>query len=419
MKLRPTVAAALLAAASVLGCQHEDRGALSVVVSLPAQENTPNIAKATIQVDYSGSGASILAEGGVPACAFILPGIDGDFVDDRKGTLTIHANGPRALRAPADIVACRMKPGDENATAADLQDKLTVKATAAEDPAGKAIDLANRAPKRSVAEKTAESIEAEQAEAVKAAAATAPTPPPPPAGATGAATAATAVAGVSAGAAGQAQGGPVAVPKAPSGPVPVPSSPGAARATSAQAGSSNASRPIAQAPSLVNNPRAAAQGPGAQPPPSDNSAVPPGGGDRDPSYNDSDADNPAVPAYTLEISVVNATVPLGALQIDINHLGGSGGFIGRGDQIDCAPRVEALVAANYAGERLAKVGLISLQGIRTPTPLVNCGFRTREPLSPASFQITVTDASDTMQNTTAEEPLDPAPIVAVTSVIRR
>lgn len=104
----------------------------------------------------------------------------------------------------------------------------------------------------------------------------------------------------------------------------------------------------------------------------------------------------------------------GALQVEINHLGNSGGFLGRNDRVDCVPLVEAIVAANFVGERVAKVGFISLQGVPMPSPILRCGFRTDEELVPADFLIEVTDASDT-----DSKPLDPAPTVVVSSITER
>ena len=73
-----------------------------------------------------------------------------------------------------------------------------------------------------------------------------------------------------------------------------------------------------------------------------------------------------------------------------------------------------MVAANYDNKRVARVGMIQLQGIRTPSPVVRCGFRTREALSPASFLVQVSDASDIKS-----EPIKPQPTVVVSSGVRR
>ncbi|HXC50911.1 MAG TPA: hypothetical protein VN634_08510 [Candidatus Limnocylindrales bacterium] len=132
------------------------------------------------------------------------------------------------------------------------------------------------------------------------------------------------------------------------------------------------------------------------------------GDDHDPDYDDSC--DPSWRAYTLEISVNQSSAPrIGALQLEVTHLGDSGCFIGRGDQIDCVALVDALVAANYPGERTAKIGMISLDGIPTPAAVIRCGFRTSESLSPASFLVEVMDAS-----TTGGDPIDPPPSVGIT-----
>ena len=123
-------------------------------------------------------------------------------------------------------------------------------------------------------------------------------------------------------------------------------------------------------------------------------------------------DGPAV-SYSIDLSV-DGDEPFGALGLDITHLGNNGGFLGRGDKIDCVPLVDAIVAGNYVGERTAKLGLISLRGIPLPSLILRCGFRTSEPLSPASFLIEVTDAANINS-----EPLDPPPNVAITAIIAR
>ena len=370
------------------GCQGSDEDALSVVVTLPAHD-VAGAAKATVLVDYSGTGAKILNEGGVPACAFILPGVDGDFADDRKGTLTIHTNGARALRGPADIAACRMKAGSPDVTASDLHAKLSVKVASAEDSAGKAIDVAAKSSKghggSAAGELSDSAIEEAQQAAVRAAASAAPpsSAPGPATGASGSGDANTA--------------GLATVPK----PGPAASGAAAAAAATTQKPTPKAAPPGGLLQSPVASPSAAA-GDGAA-----------GNPDRDPSYDDSASEDEQAPAYSLDFFVQTAGT-FGALQLEITHLGRSGGFIGRGDKIDCVSLVEAIVASNYVGERVAKVGLISLAGIRTPVAIMRCGFRTRENLGPPSFAIDVTDASDT-----ESKPLDPPPTVVISTITRR
>ena len=95
------------------------------------------------------------------------------------------------------------------------------------------------------------------------------------------------------------------------------------------------------------------------------------------------------------------------------HLGQSGGFIGRGDRVDCEPLVEAIVASNYLGERETKVGMISVEGILTPAALLRCGFRTTEELTPADFEIEVTDSSDVHSHQVEH------PVIYVKSIVPR
>jgi hypothetical protein len=398
----PRRAAAAVAAASFLavlvagGCQGSDEDALSVVITLP-ELKLPPATKATLLVDYSGTGARLLGESGGPACAFLLPGVEGEFSDDRQGTLTIHASGPRATRGPAELAACRMKASEEGTTAAELASKLSIRVQAAEDAAGKPIDVSVAAaragaaggPGGAASRMSEDDIEQAQADAVKAAetitkaAREAEAANPAGANTDGA---------NPAGAAGPAgMGGPGSAGPAGSG------APGAAARPAAPAN-------IARAP--------AAAVPVAPPPPVvDNSAMP--GGDRDPGYDDSPADDEAAPAYSLDF-YVDTPGTFGALQLDVNHLGNGGGFIGRGDKVDCVPLVEAIVASNYLGERETKIGLISLQGIHTPAAIMRCGFRTRESLSPGSFLVEVTDASDV-----ESKPIEPRPTVYIRSIVPR
>ncbi|MFN2378084.1 MAG: hypothetical protein ABR538_16255 [Candidatus Binatia bacterium] len=393
MNLPRAAAAALLAASLALaGCQGDEE-ALSVVVGLPEQ-NVAGVAKATVLVDYSGSGARILTEGGGPACAFILPGVDGDFSDDGQGTLTIHTSGPRALRGPADIAACRMKAGDPEATAEDVRATLSVKVSAAEDSAGKAIDLASRTAKPraagggAAAEKNAETAQAEAVKAAVAAAAAAPPRPPAPDDAV-------------------AAGGPAGGGMRPG------AAPGVIPGPQASAPKPIPPRPVAGPGNLVRNPAAPGMG-GPGNGQGNDPGVTPRNDDRDPDYDDSPSDDERAPAYNLEIWATGDAPRFGALQFEIRHLGSSGGFVGRGDKVDCVSLVEAITAANYKGQGQVTVGFISVAGVRLNIPIMRCGFRTREGLSPASFDVKVTDASDTNS-----KPLDPEPNVVISSVTPR
>ena len=411
---------ALAIALLVGGCQPESHDLISVVVSLPDQR-VPNAAKATLVVDYSRTDAKIASEGGTPACAFILPGVEGDFSDDREGTLTIRTRGPRALKGPADIVACRMK-ADGETTSAALHDRLSVKITSAEDATGKVIDVSAKANAGAASpERTEAAIEAAQAEAVRAAAAaaSASAAASPPVATTG--PQGVVLPGSPGVPPGVVPGGPGAIPANPFNAGAAASgagmaAPGAAGAAGTRPTPPPFSRPLATPQGNAGFDAGAGGdvGPGGNDGMAGNDGNTGGvpGNDGDPSYDDSC--DPLPPASTIEIEVSTNVGRLGALQLEVTHLGRSGCFIGRGDQVECAPVVDALVAANYPGERTAKIGLISLQGINTPGPVMRCGFRTKESLSDNSFTVTVTDASSP-----GGEPSDPPPEVRVARITRR
>lgn len=383
------VAAAALAAAVVTGCQNDRHDALTVFVTLPEQD-LANVAKATVLVDYSGAEAKIVSDGGSPACAFVLPGVDGDFTDDRKGTLTIHTSGRRALRGPADFVACQMEASSRDASPSDIQTRLSVRVAGAEDATGKAIDTTAK-PVRSHAtapEKSESAIEAAQAQAAQTAAAiSAAAPPPAPAPGTPTAGTGTTTGGLSAGAGAKMAGG--AAGGSPGRQPPVPPTASGSRAATGGATANNV--PAVAGNVVVDN------GPA------------PNNQDTDPGYDDSPSEDPSVPEYTLEFAVTSSSGRIGALQLEVTHLGSSGGFIGRGDTIDCVALVEGLVAANYLGERTAKMGIVNIQGILSPAPIMRCGFRTRESANAPSFQIQVVDASSP-----GGDPIDPPPSVVLT-----
>jgi hypothetical protein len=117
------------------------------------------------------------------------------------------------------------------------------------------------------------------------------------------------------------------------------------------------------------------------------------------------------PTYTVEFSVTNVTSPVGALQFETSVPCTNTVFLGRGDQVDCTSRVDGILAANYLGPDTLKVGMISLEGVRTPSPILDCEVRSLEPPVAGDFHVTVTDASDS-----SSEPLAPAPSVQITHI---
>lgn len=386
------LAALLAAAASGLlgasGCHSGDRDAIPVTVSL--QRETPNLAKATVLVDYSRAGAKLAQQDGQPSCAFILPGLSGEFADDGQGALIIRLQSRRGLRGPADIAACRMLAAKPDAEPGDIIERLDVKLTEAEDSAGKVIDL-TAAPVTAAAPAgaagPARAPLKSLADARKAAAAgrtgSAATERAPAVTTGGGAKAATAAA-----AATPAPSAPPAAPPAPSAPPVPPAGRGAVLAPSAgQQG-------------------AAASGAGA--------AVPGPGTSKDPGYDDSPSDQPKTAQYDVTVNVMGTSPALGALQFEVSHTGSSGGWVGREGDVECEALVDALRASNYVGGRTVRVGLVSIQGMPTPGPMIRCGFRTPEYVSTSSFAVQVVDASDT-----DSAPISPLPSMRVSSVVRR
>ncbi|HYB97933.1 MAG TPA: hypothetical protein VEC57_02255 [Candidatus Limnocylindrales bacterium] len=129
------------------------------------------------------------------------------------------------------------------------------------------------------------------------------------------------------------------------------------------------------------------------------------------SFDDSDGDDQGAPAYEVTASVVDAVGLVGALQFEIRYLGESGGWAGRGASVICEALTAGLAATNYPGARSVKVGLVSLDGIPTPSAVVRCVFRSRDVLDEDSFEVEVADASDV-----ETMPLEEFPAMEVTLV---
>lgn len=85
--------------------------------------------------------------------------------------------------------------------------------------------------------------------------------------------------------------------------------------------------------------------------------------------------------------------------------------MGKGARVDCEALVNAVFAANFAGQSGLKLGLISLEGLAIPGPIVRCGFESRTTPEPGDFTIRVIDAADS-----ESDPVSPLPIVAVSDI---
>jgi len=115
--------------------------------------------------------------------------------------------------------------------------------------------------------------------------------------------------------------------------------------------------------------------------------------------------------YQITVSVLSSSGDLGALQISLDFVGGSGAFVGRGATVSCSSLASgAMVAVNRQGQGV-HAGFIDLNGIPTPGPVLSCRFKSRESVTTQSFRVQVADASDT-----GSEKLDPPPFIAVSDV---
>jgi hypothetical protein len=387
-----------------------------VIISLDKASET--LSSATIAVDYSQAQAKPVTNGGRPACASILPHVVADFSDDERGTLTVRARSAEGFSAPIDLAVCRMVPERENVTGPTISARLRISLTEGVDVAGHNLDerqLAHSRPRTysrssSVADGTAGSVASEDREAAMA----------HERRSTGAASERrTAKAENRQGA--KREGGRD-----------VP----AAMARNAERSKANADGQIARAdrqpytddervgsgsrysggsragsaPGGVGTDGTGSNG-GTSGADANAGEADRGHGGSSSSNDDSDDDTQAL-SYDVTVAVTSDSGVLGALQFDVTHLGSSGGFVGAGASVKCDPAVAvALTSFNDKGNGQLSAAFVDLQGFHTPTPVATCRFKTREQLSPQSFQVTAVDAS-----APGLEAANVLPTMAVTSV---
>jgi hypothetical protein len=105
-------------------------------------------------------------------------------------------------------------------------------------------------------------------------------------------------------------------------------------------------------------------------------------------------DSQPVAAYDVVISVTSDSGPVSALQLDINHLGSSGGWQGAGSKANCQELVSAnMRACNDKGRGRISCALIDVGGFPTPTDVLSCVFKTGGTVSMSDFSVQVVDAS--------------------------
>ncbi len=92
--------------------------------------------RATVSVDYSGSGTTFLASTAGPACAALPPGLSAQFADDGAGHLTIALQSTTGFSGPLDLAVCKMAPHTAGLTPAAIAAKLRVTLAAGTDVNG-------------------------------------------------------------------------------------------------------------------------------------------------------------------------------------------------------------------------------------------------------------------------------------------
>ncbi len=113
--------------------------------------------------------------------------------------------------------------------------------------------------------------------------------------------------------------------------------------------------------------------------------------------------------WDVTVTVVSSE-DLGALQLEISGPE-TGSWAGKGAGVDCGALGSAILAANFAAENRIKVGLISLEGLATPGPILRCGFESGNTPEAEDFTIRIVDAADT-----DSDPVSPLPIVTVSDI---
>jgi len=360
-----------------------------VVISL--NKAVQPLTSASVTVDYSGASAKPQISGGEPACAILPPDMTGDFSDDGAGQLTIDVKARRAFAAPIDLAVCRMIPDSADVAAATISSQLKVALSGATDTKGEKLDDRRLAMTRSGGRDITEA---------------APTD--------------------SASAAGRDSGMKVDRESMGSG-----ANSGAARGgTASEAGSlgealrqRNTGNPVKEMEreaeraeraakdaerAARNANKNAADGVGSGGAGADDM-----GGDVDSEQENDPGVSRATPSYAVTVEILNNAGLVGALQFDINHTGGSGGWQGAQGSVRCTWNVSGgITACNDVGSGRVRCALADVSGFQTPSSIATCIFRTDEGLSASDFNVQVIDASD-------PEFKQASVNMAVTSVVQR
>ena len=96
--------------------------------------------------------------------------------------------------------------------------------------------------------------------------------------------------------------------------------------------------------------------------------------------------------------VLGESRPLGAVQFDVDYSGAGGYFVGPGAAARCVSHaatniLSAYNNADFSGDHVLTVGMISLAAIQGPMLLTTCEFHSfRQELDPGTLKLTLTDA---------------------------
>jgi hypothetical protein len=381
---RVITVAVLMTIASAAACGGGS-SAPSVEVKISVPHAAGSIGKATIVVDYSKSGAKPQVAGSGPACTSILPHVSCRFSDDGAGKLTIEAEAPQGFSTPVDLAVCRMVPATAGTDAATIGGKLAVAIADARDTGGQAIQDIKVASGSSRREPSAAGGGADRAA---------------PGGAAG--EAAGDGSGATAGAPGS--GGAVSGTAEGQGMVVTREDLAARERQRAEEqmrgqGAAPTQRPIIQ------------PGPGRAG--TDSGAESGDAGDATDDGEGAEADDPEEYAadateYGIRFDVGPTDGPIGALQIEVDHTGTSGAWLGAKAGVACRWMVSAsLHACNDKGGGKLSCAVVDTTGFTGPTGLMECSFKSKNAVSASDFTVDVVDASSP-----GLEPIDVRVVVA-------
>jgi hypothetical protein len=357
-----------------------------VVISL--DEATQPLNSATVIVDYSQASAKPVIKGGDPACAVLPPDMSAEFEDDGAGSLTISIKSRRGFTAPIDLAVCRMVPDTADTAVATISSRLRVSVAAATDSKGEQLDDRRLAMTRSGGRDVSSAPSAAPAGSAA----------PSDSAETGAVTGTAAVRTPGSPAANEAAGGAASLGEA-------------LRQRSTGNATKEAQRQLDRA---ERDSRKAMNDAGID----GGSGTAGSGDDMVDDSGDAEEENdpdvtPMTPAYDVTVEVTNDAGLIGALQFDLDHRGGSGGWQGARAGVACRWLVGGgITACNDTGAGKVRCALADISGFQTPAPIVTCVFKTSESVSPSSFSVQVVDASDPEFNKASVN-------MAVTSVLQR